>query len=664
MPLHHRRRRRRFRRGSFPTALPRFVLVGNPNVGKSVIFNLLTHRYASVSNYPGTTVELTSARTTINRQPALVVDTPGVNSLIPMSEEEMVTRNILVFEDPRAVVLVIDSKNLKRGLLIALQLTEIGLPFLIDLNMEDEAKSLGMKLDAHKLSELLGVKVVPTVSTQKKGIKDLTDLIPQSSRASYPISYRPEIEEGIAQLAPLIKSSRLNKRAIALMLLAGDRSLIPWLSFHLSKEAIEQIDHIRSLIETKFHQPMSSLINQQLLQIADEIIQKVQKERRMERRNWQEVAGRLSLHPLGGIPILLLVLFLVYQFVGKFGAGTTAAFMENIVFGKYINPWVTEGVKYLLPVRFLQELIVGEYGLVTMALTYSFAIILPIVTYFFLAFALLEDSGYLPRLAAMLNSPFKIIGLTGKAVLPLMLGLGCCTMATLSARILDSRKERILVTLLLALSIPCSAQMAVILALLAGISLKATLWWGGTIIAVLMGTSFASSRLLPGPSPDFIMELPPIRRPQLSNVLLKTGSRIMWYLKEAVPLFILGTLVLFILDKFDVLSYLEKLASPVITQFLDLPSRATQAFIVGFLRRDYGVAGLYMLAKQGQLSGTQIVVSVTTLTLFVPCIANLFVMLKERGWKVTSLMLAFIIPVSLIIGGLLNFILRTFGVQF
>ena len=663
MPLRYRRRRR-FRRGRFLPPLPRFVLVGNPNVGKSVIFNLLTRRYASVSNYPGTTVELMAGNTTLNHQPALIIDTPGVNSLIPMSEEEMVTRNILMFEDPRTIILVIDSKNLRRGLLIALQLIEMGLPFVIDLNMEDEAKSLGMKVDTSKLSELLGVKVVPTVGTQKKGIKELINLIPQSSTTTFPIRYRPEIEEGIAMIVPLIGSSRLNKRAIALMLLAGDRSLIPWLSSTMGRETIEKIDQIRSRIEAKLHQPLGSLINQQLLKIADEIIQQVQKERRKEKRNWPEIVGRLSLHPLLGIPILLLVLFLVYLFVGKFGAGTTATFMEQVVFGRYINPWVTEGVKSLIPIGFLQELIVGKYGLVTMALTYSLAIILPIVTFFFLAFALLEDSGYLPRLAAMFNSPFKIIGLTGKAILPLMLGLGCCTMATLSARILDSKKERVLVTLLLALSIPCSAQMAVILALLAGLSLKATLWWGGTIFVVLIGTSFASSRLLPGAPADFIMELPPIRLPQLSNILLKTGSRIMWYLKEAVPLFILGTFVLFVLDKLDLLSYLEKLASPVITQFLDLPSRTTQSFIVGFLRRDYGVAGLYLLARQGELSGTQIVVSVTTLTLFVPCIANFFVMLKERGWKVASLMLAFIIPASLLIGGLLNFVLRTLGVQF
>ena len=662
MPFHNRRRR--FRRGRSPTTLPRFVLVGNPNVGKSVIFNLLTRRYASVSNYPGTTVELTSGSTTLNHQPALIIDTPGVNSLIPMSEEEIVTRNILIFQNPRAIILVIDSKNLRRGLLIALQLAEMGLPFVIDLNMEDEAKSLGMEIDTDKLSELLGVKVVNTVGTQKKGIKELVDLIPQASTATYPVSYCPEIEEGIAKLVPLIKSSRIKKRAIALMLLAGDRSPIPWLSPTVERKTVSQIDHIMHLTEAKLHQPLGSLINQQLLKIADEIILKVQKERGTEKRNWQEVVAQLSLHPLWGTLILLFVLFLVYQFVGRFGAGTTATFMEEVVFGKYINPWVTEGLKFLLPVKFLQELMLGEYGLVTIALTYSFAIILPIVTYFFLAFALLEDSGYLPRLSAMLNSPFKIIGLTGKAVLPLMLGFGCCTMATLSARILDSKKERMLVTLLLALSIPCSAQMAVILALLAGFSLKATLWWGGTILAVLIGTSYASSRLLPGAPPDFIMELPPIRLPQLSNILMKTGSRIVWYLKEAVPLFILGTFVLFVLDKLDFLSYIEKLASPVITQFLDLPSQTTRAFIGGFLRRDYGVAGLYLLAKQGQLSGTQIVVSVTTLTLFVPCIANLFVMIKERGWKIAFLMLAFIIPVSLLIGGLLNFVLRTLAVQF
>ncbi|MBI5285984.1 MAG: ferrous iron transporter B [Deltaproteobacteria bacterium] len=370
------------------------------------------------------------------------------------------------------------------------------------------------------------------------------------------------------------------------------------------------------------------------------------------------------MHPIWGIPILLVVLYSMYKFVGGFGAGTSVDFLEEVIFGGYINPWATRVVELLIPVRFIQELLVGEYGLITMAITYAIAIILPIVGYFFIFFGILEDSGYLPRFAVMVDKVFRIMGLNGKAVLPMVLGLGCDTMATMTTRILETRKERIIVTLLLALGVPCSAQLGVILGMLGGLSFKATLWWGGVVVFVILLVGMLASRVIPGESADFLLEIPPMRMPQLSNIFIKTLMRVEWYLREAVPLFILGTFILFVLDKLNILKLVEGFASPIVVGLLNLPPKATEAFIVGFLRRDYGAAGLLTLQRDGFLDPTQVVVSLVTITLFVPCIANFFMIVKERGLKTAIGMAVFIFPFAVLVGGVLNYILRTFDVRF
>jgi ferrous iron transport protein B len=352
----------------------------------------------------------------------------------------------------------------------------------------------------------------------------------------------------------------------------------------------------------------------------------------------------------------------VYQFVGVLGAGMAVNFLEKTVFGEYLNPWAAKIVHLILPVPFLEELIIGDYGLVTMALTYSIAIVLPIVGFFFIAFGLLEDSGYLPRLAVMVNKIFKIMGLNGKAVLPMILGLGCDTMATLTTRILETKKERILVTLLLALGVPCSAQLGVVLGMVAGISGFATVIWIGTLVLVMLLVGYLAAKVIPGEPSDFVLELPPIRVPQLTNILIKTLARVQWYLKEAVPLFILGTFILFVGHKVGALEYIQKMTDPLVVGVLDLPSKAAEAFVIGFLRRDYGAAGLFMMQKQGMLDPIQVVVSLVVVTLFVPCIANFFMMVKERGMKAALYMVAFIFPFAFAVGGALNWVLRTLKV--
>jgi ferrous iron transport protein B len=293
-----------------------------------------------------------------------------------------------------------------------------------------------------------------------------------------------------------------------------------------------------------------------------------------------------------------------------------------------------------------------------MALTYAIAIVLPIVGCFFLIFGLMEDAGYLPRLAVMSNRIFKTVGLNGKAVLPMVLGLGCDTMATMTARILETEKDRTVVTLLLALGVPCSAQLGVILGMFSGLPISYFMIWIGLILIILFVVGYLATRVIPGESSDFIMEIPPLRIPQLSNVMVKTLARIEWYLKEAVPLFILGTLILFVLHKANILILLEKVTTPLIVYCLGLPAKVTEAFIIGFLRRDYGAAGLFVLAKDGQLNPHQILVSLVTITLFIPCIAQFFMMVKERGLKKAIWLSVVIFPIAFGVGGMLNILLK------
>jgi ferrous iron transport protein B len=638
------------------------ILIGNPNVGKSVIFNYLTGKYVTVSNYPGTTVEVSTGTLSAHGKKLQVLDTPGVNSLIPMSEDEKVTRDILLKEPKSYLIQVMDTKNIRRGLLISLQLLEMGLPFLVLLNMWDEAKSRGIEIKIQTLSEILGAPILKTVATRQKGLEKIKENLQARPPSSISIKYPDAIESGISRITPLLPEASISKLSLALMLLSGDESLAEWLHHNLSEKEILQIEKIRQEIQIHLAEPIGYLINQARLRKVDELLSQVMGVRGEAPKSISSFLGNLSIHPFWGIPILLFILWTTYEFVGVFGAQTSVKFLEETLFGKWLLPPITYLIQRFIPIPFLQELFIGPYGVITMALTYAIAIVLPIVGCFFLVFGLMEDSGYLPRLAVMTNQIFKKMGLNGKAVLPMVLGLGCDTMATMTTRILETEKDRTIVTLLLALGVPCSAQLGVILGMFAGLPAFYLLIWVSIMAAIIVVVGYLAAQIIPGEASDFILEIPPLRVPQLSNVVVKTLARIEWYLKEAVPLFILGTLILFGLHKTKILILLEKAATPLIVYFLGLPPKVTEAFIIGFLRRDYGAAGLFILAKEGQLNPHQILVSLVTITLFIPCIAQFFMMVKERGLRKTLWMSAVIIPLAFGVGGLVNFLLNFFGV--
>ena len=357
----------------------------------------------------------------------------------------------------------------------------------------------------------------------------------------------------------------------------------------------------------------------------------------------------------------MILYYGIYKFVGEFGAGTVVDFIETDIFENNINPWVTQIFTSIIPWHLVRELFVGEYGLITLGVRYAVALILPIVTTFFIAFAIIEDTGYLPRLALLIDRLFKKIGLTGRAVIPMVLGLGCDTMATMVTRTLPTKRERIIATILLALAVPCSAQLGVILSLLEG-NPKGLWVWAGVVTLVFLLIGFLSSLVLPGDAPSFYMEIPPLRIPKLSNVFIKTYTRVKWYFTEIFPMFILASVFIWIGQLSGLFNMLTKVLQYPI-HWIGLPDKAAVAFLFGFFRRDYGAAGLYDIKKLGLFNGNQLVVACVTLTLFLPCIAQFLMNVKERVWRTGLGISVFILFFSFLVGFLVNLMFGILGVN-
>ncbi len=642
------------------------ILVGNPNVGKSVVFGHLTGRYVTVSNYPGTTVEVTRGEAKERGARYEIIDTPGIYSLLPMSEDERVTRDILMNEPGARVIQVCDAKNMSRSLMITLQLAEMGIPLVLAVNMADEARDRGVMPRIDVLEKRIGVPSVPTVAVRRKGVDRLMALVEEAGPSQVRVAYEEKIEEAIARMESLLPDSApVRKRALAVMLLLGDDSLAPWLAENVRGESVREMNALRNRLGEEVGGDISSRIHQARQQTVEGILEGLEEEPTGRKgMDIAQILGRYAMDPIYGVPILVVVLLLAYGFVGVLGAGILVDLLEKGLFGKAIVPAAAWLIDRTVPWPLARDFLVGPYGMVSMALSYAVAIVLPIVGTFFLGFGILEDSGYLPRLAVMVDRIFKRIGCNGKAVLPLVLGLGCDTMATLTTRILETRKERVIVTLLLALGIPCSAQLGVILGMLGDVGGAATIAWLAILCGVILLVGFLAARVIPGEASDFILEIPPIRVPRLGNLGIKTMARIEWYMREAVPLFVLGTFILFVSDRLGWLAVLERAAEPLVVGALDLPPRTAEAFLIGFLRRDYGAAGLFEMARAGLLTHLQVVVSLVTITLFIPCLANFLVIVKEQGAKVAAGMALFIFPFAVLVGAAVNFAAKKLGISF
>lgn len=569
----------------------RMVLAGNPNVGKSVLFSQLTGARVVISNYPGTTVEFTRGKLQAKGQAWEVLDAPGTYSLEPTCRAEEVAANLVNSAD--VVVNVIDATNLERNLYLTSQLLERGVPLVIVLNLIDEAAQKGVKLNVPRLQELLGVPVIPTVAISGRGLPELVAALPKAGRG-----------RGEAR--------------------SPDERWI-WIG---------------------------------------SVVKQVQRVTR-RRRTWLEALELASIQPLTGIPIAALGLYLVFKVI--IGCGQwLEGLLESYFFEPFYLPLLQSLSRFLGDGSFWHGLLIGNLpggqihleesmGLLSTGIYAVFGIVLPYLVMFYLVLGFLEDCGYLPRLAVMSDRMMHRLGLHGFAVIPTLLGFGCNVPAVLAARNLESRRERLIVSAMLAVAVPCAAQMSMIIGLV-GRRGGAYL---GVIIAMLfliwVAIGLFLDRVLPGYTPSMIVEIPPYRWPSLKAQARKLGMRLQHFLTEALPFIFGGILLINLLHLVGVIDLLAGAFAPVFRSLLGLPKEAVSTLLVGFLRKDVAVAMLIPLG----LTAKQFVVGATVLATYFPCAAAFAVLVKELGVKDMAFVAGIMLIVSTAAGTALNLLLDT-----
>ncbi len=600
----------------------KIVLAGNPNTGKSVFFNYLTGLYVDVSNYPGTTLEISHGRVGDD----VVIDTPGVYGISSFNDEERVARDIILSAD--LVVNIVDASNLERDLFLTQQIIDTGIPVLVVLNMMDEAERHGVNINVELLSELLGVPVIPTVAVKKRGLSDVSD--------NLALARTGNITPGIQHLLDAM-NSRVANKGEALLLLEGDQIIA-------ERHGLDPGGY-REEIYSRRRERVNTIVGHTVEMASD-------------RKHFGQVLSGFMIRPITGIPILALILFGMYEAIGVFVAQTVVGITEETIMIGIFEPAVRGLISEFTALDSpLGIILAGEFGVFTMTFTYVLGLLMPLVAGFYFFLSLFEDSGYLPRLAALVDRLLTGMGLNGRGVIPLILGFGCVTMATITTRLLASDRERIIAIILLGLTIPCSAQLGVIAGILAGLGGQYVAVYILVVFSVLVMAGTALNAILPGNSSDLLIDLPPLRVPRLDNVIRKTATKSYNFLKEATPLFAVGALFISIFQLTGFLKLLQNLLAPVTVGLLNLPPEAATAFIMGIVRRDFGAAGLANM----QLSSIEATVALIVITLFVPCIAAILVLFKERGKKEAAIIWGGSWIVAFIIGGIVAQLFNRFG---
>lgn len=622
----------------------RIVLVGNPNSGKSVLFNALTGLYVDVSNYPGTTLDISSSEI----EQGLLIDTPGVYGISSFNDEERIARDIILSAD--VVINVVNSMYLERDLFLTQQVIDAGIPIVVALNMMDEAEKRGMEIDVPGLSRLLGVPVVPTIGVKKIGVSKVLERVTDASVGHQ----TPGLDKLLESIDELLGGrggrgdsgekgdkgdsggsgdSEFPSQDISpghkLLLLEDDPEMA-------SRERVSPIGYRETVYQMR-RRHVNSIVSQVLQDRS--------------RSTLGETIGKLSIQPLTGIPMLIACMWIVYKVMGSFVASTIVGFTEGTVMAGLYEPWMRSLITRIVPsTSVVWDILAGEFGVLTMTPVYVFGLLTPLVLGFYLFISLFEDSGYLPRIAALSDRTFGSIGLNGKAIIPMILGFGCTTMATITTRMLGTQKEKRIATFLLGLAIPCSAQLGVISAMLSKLGIGYLALYIMTIIIVFLAVGVLLKTVLPGKPSSLLLDLPPMRVPSLSNVLRKAVTRTVHFIKEATPLFAAGSVLIGAMNASGVLDAVQRAAQPIVVSWLRLPRETATSFIMGFIRRDFGAAGLTSI----DMTNSQILVAMVTMSLFVPCIASVLVMVKERGKLEAAAMWVGAFTIALVTGGLVS----------
>ncbi|MFC1677583.1 ferrous iron transport protein B [Planctomycetota bacterium] len=630
----------------------KIAIVGLPNTGKSQVFNNLTGTYTLVANYPLTTVETERARCDINGQSYEVIDTPGLHCLYIHSEEELQVRDMIFSEKPDVIVQCIDANLLKQSLTLTADLLELGIPMAISLNAIDETAKKGIWIDSTGLSRALGIPVIESIAINGIGTNQLKAAISKARIGKRPVKYGEIIDSGISAIAPQLPEDVWFKRKAAVLLLLDDPFLADYLTKKYGAEKTDKLIQQIDKIKKQFRGNIANAVNNTRSRWVDELAENTTRRQRIEPNQFATGFARLSRHPVFGIPILLLVLFIMYLLVVNV-ANVIAGWMDQTL-------WVPVEAKIdsLVTIGWLNEFLIGDYGILSLGLANAFLTIMPILTVFFIAFNILEDVGYIPNLCVLTKRIFDKLGLSGSAIMPLVLGFGCKTMATLTTKSLKSKKERYIAIYLIAFAIPCAAQMALNMSILGRMGVRAFVIAFSTLVIVEIAAGVALNKILKEEErSDFLQELPPIRLPNPKAVIVKTYYRLWWFIKEAVPVFIYAAVAMFVIDKIGILDAAKTALEPVMTHFIGLPLEMVDALILCMARHEAAAGMIIKLIQAGKLNYVQCIIAVTITTMFVPCFANIVAMIKQLGAKQALSMAVIINASSFLIAGLLNWLL-------
>ena len=567
--------------------MKKIILMGNPNVGKSVIFSRLTGANVIASNYPGTTVDFSKGSMRLEGEKYEIIDAPGTYSLTPTNKAEQVA--LKLFEEGDIIINVVNATNLERNLYLTLEILEKKKPTIIALNLWDEAKHTGINIDVEKLEKILGIPIVPTTALTGEGIKELISRIKE------------------ARTSRIKPSSEKEK----------------WIKIGKIIKSVEKVEHRHHTIK--------------------------------------ETISDATIKPVTGIPLAFVIIiasFWIVRFIGE----TLVNYIFDPIFQIY-KPIALQ-ISHLLGPGVLHDIIIGRLvngdisfmesmGLLTTGIYVPFAAVLPYIIAFYLILSILEDSGYLPRLATLVDNVFHKLGMHGHSIVTVFLGLGCNVPGALSTRILETRKQRFISATLLAISVPCMAQTAMVFGILGRYGFQYILIVFLTLLTLYLLMGLLLNRIIKGESPEIFLEIPPYRRPSALATLKKTWMRMRWFLKDAIPWLFLGVILVNVLYSLGFIDWIGNLFAPVIEGVLGLSRGATTALLVGFLRKDLAVGMLLPL----NMTPYQLVIAATILTIYFPCVATFTVLLRELGLKDMIKSTLIMVLTALTVGGILRLIL-------
>jgi ferrous iron transport protein B len=636
-------------------------------VGKSVLCDQLCTRAGRCNlSLPGTAVEVPVGNLQhglFSRSPdgTRIIDAPGMYSVFSRSEDGMVCRKLLLSGELDALVQVLDAKNLRRSLLIALQLAEFELPTVFALNMVDMAQARGIEISIDALEEQLGAEVLPTVALERRGVGELPALLEKARRPRRPVAFPAPIEDTLGLICQLLAGATIPARALAILLLAEAPAAREYVEDHFGKGMVDQVDRLVSSLRRDFSRPLDVVLTESYAATADRFVrqsQRVHQHSPLFMMRFGLWAQRLST----GVPIALAILVAMYLFVGSFGAIYLVDLLNNKIFSGILTP-LFEAIVEPIPSAFVRSALVDpDFGVLTTGLFLAFGIVMPVMLCFYLFFGVLEESGYLPRFSVLLHRLMERIGLNGKGVIPLVMGFSCVTMALLTTRMLDSRKQRLIASLLLTLVLPCAPLLAVMLIILAKMPWYASVFVFGFLLLQTIVVGVLADKLIPGGHAELMLELPPMRAPGLRSILVTTWRRTWAFMKEAVPLFLLAAFLIFVFDYVGGLRLLETAVRPLMNGLLGVPESAVRVFMKTVIRREAGAVELDLL--RADFSNLQLVVALLTMTLLIPCVNTVVVLFKERGARVAGVTLAGVFVYALLAGGLVNHACRFLGITF